>query len=248
MSRRGRRPGLVAGHLCAAAGCLVVLAAARTGSFGLLCAGTAAFGLGNTSNLLARYAAADLSGPSAAAGPSAWSCWPPRWERWPGPTWHRPPSRWASWWACPGWPARSWSPPARSCWPRPGCGVPATRPAAGRARRAEPGRSQRPARDGSPIPRRRPDAWPPLARVALGTLVMVNVAMIAIMTMTPLHLDHAGPVPDRRGDRDLPARDGDVPALSAHRLADRSGGAHSADRRRRGHADRGRRAGRGVQR
>ena len=28
--------------------------------------------------------------------------------------------------------------------------------------------------------------------MALGTLVMVNAAMIAIMTMTPLHLDHAG--------------------------------------------------------
>ena len=63
MSRSGRRPGLVAGHLCAAAGCVVILAGAAAGSFALLCAGAAAFGIGNTSNLLARYAAADLSVP-----------------------------------------------------------------------------------------------------------------------------------------------------------------------------------------
>lgn len=61
MARAGRRPGLAAGHLIAGLGSAVVVAAAAAGSFALLCAGMAAFGIGNASNLLARYAATDLA-------------------------------------------------------------------------------------------------------------------------------------------------------------------------------------------
>jgi MFS family permease len=63
MARVGRRPGLVAGHLIAGAGSAVVVAAAAAGSFPLLCVGMAAFGIGNAANLLARYAATDLAPP-----------------------------------------------------------------------------------------------------------------------------------------------------------------------------------------
>ena len=61
MVRVGRRPGLVAGQLIAACGAAVVVAAAAAESFPLLCVGMAAFGIGNTANLLARYAATDLA-------------------------------------------------------------------------------------------------------------------------------------------------------------------------------------------
>jgi MFS family permease len=61
MARVGRRPGLVVGHLIAGSGSAVVVAAAAADSFPLLCVGMAAFGLGNTANLLARYAATDLA-------------------------------------------------------------------------------------------------------------------------------------------------------------------------------------------
>jgi len=61
MGRAGRRAGLVAGHLVAAGGAALVVLAAGIESFGLLCLGMAGFGLGNTSNLLARYAATDLA-------------------------------------------------------------------------------------------------------------------------------------------------------------------------------------------
>ncbi len=61
MARAGRRPGLAAGHLIAGAGSAVVLGAAALDSFPLLCLGMAGFGMGNASNLLARYAAADLA-------------------------------------------------------------------------------------------------------------------------------------------------------------------------------------------
>jgi MFS family permease len=61
MARVGRRPGLAAGHLIAGAGSAIVVAAAAAGSFPLLCVGMAAFGVGNAANLLARYAATDLA-------------------------------------------------------------------------------------------------------------------------------------------------------------------------------------------
>ncbi len=63
MARSGRRPGLAAGYLTGASGCAVVLAAAELGSFLLLVAGMVLFGVGNTAGLLARYAATDLALP-----------------------------------------------------------------------------------------------------------------------------------------------------------------------------------------
>jgi MFS family permease len=61
MGRAGRRPGLAAGHLVAASGAGIVVLSAAIESFPLLCVGMAGFGLGNTSNLLARFAATDLA-------------------------------------------------------------------------------------------------------------------------------------------------------------------------------------------
>jgi MFS family permease len=63
MARSGRRPGLAAGYLTGAAGAVLVVAAAQTRSAALLVVGMALFGVGNTSSLLARYAAADLAPP-----------------------------------------------------------------------------------------------------------------------------------------------------------------------------------------
>ena len=63
MQRSGRRPGLAAGQLCGACGACGVVLAARADSFALLCLALGLFGVGNTSNLLARYAASDLVAP-----------------------------------------------------------------------------------------------------------------------------------------------------------------------------------------
>ncbi len=63
MSRAGRRPALVAGQLIGATGAVGVLLAARADSFPLFCLTFAAFGIGNASNLFARYAASDLPAP-----------------------------------------------------------------------------------------------------------------------------------------------------------------------------------------
>jgi MFS family permease len=63
MQRSGRRPGLAAGQLCGATGAVCVVLAARADSFLLFCGAMALFGAGNASNLLARYAASDLPTP-----------------------------------------------------------------------------------------------------------------------------------------------------------------------------------------
>lgn len=61
MARAGRRPGLALGYALGAFGASVVVAAAATSSVVLLVVGMFLFGAGNTASLLARYAAADLA-------------------------------------------------------------------------------------------------------------------------------------------------------------------------------------------
>jgi MFS family permease len=60
---RGRRPGLAAGYLAGAIGSAGVIAAALAGSPLLLLAAMFVYGAGTATNLLARYAGADLAAP-----------------------------------------------------------------------------------------------------------------------------------------------------------------------------------------
>jgi MFS family permease len=64
MGRFGRRPGLAIGYGIAVVGSLLGIAGVFTGSFVLFLAGMTLFGIANTSNLLARYAAADITPPA----------------------------------------------------------------------------------------------------------------------------------------------------------------------------------------
>ena len=61
MARFGRRPGLALGYGLAVAGALLAVIGVAVRSFSVMLAGMALFGIANTSNLLARYAAADVS-------------------------------------------------------------------------------------------------------------------------------------------------------------------------------------------
>src|SRR5206468_5755070 len=61
MARAGRRPGLVLGYALAVVGTALGLVGVLIQSFALLLLGMSLFGIANTSNLLARYAAADVS-------------------------------------------------------------------------------------------------------------------------------------------------------------------------------------------
>lgn len=67
MDRAGRRPGLALGYALAVVGAALGMLGVAIGSFALLLGGMALFGVANTSNLLARYAAADVS-PGAERG------------------------------------------------------------------------------------------------------------------------------------------------------------------------------------
>lgn len=67
MGRFGRRPGLVLGYGIAVVGAVLGMAGVLTTSFGLFLVGMTLFGVSNTSNLLARYAAADIT-PAAQRG------------------------------------------------------------------------------------------------------------------------------------------------------------------------------------
>lgn len=61
MARRGRRPGLRIGWTIAAVGALLAVLAVETSTYPLLVLGTLGIGAGNGTNLAARYAAADLA-------------------------------------------------------------------------------------------------------------------------------------------------------------------------------------------
>jgi MFS family permease len=61
MNRFGRRPGLALGYGLAVVGAVLGMLGVVTRSFALLLGGMALFGIAGTSNLLARYAAADVS-------------------------------------------------------------------------------------------------------------------------------------------------------------------------------------------
>src|SRR5882672_10562310 len=61
MDRSGRRPGLVLGYALSVCGAALGIVGMMTRSFPLLLVGMALFGIAQTSNLLARYAAADVS-------------------------------------------------------------------------------------------------------------------------------------------------------------------------------------------
>ena len=61
MARRGRRPGLRIGWTIAGTGALLAVLAVETSTYPLLVLGTLGIGAGNGTNLAARYAAADLA-------------------------------------------------------------------------------------------------------------------------------------------------------------------------------------------
>ena len=67
MTERGRRPGLVTGYAVAVVGAVVAIVAVQQRSFSLLIVGSVLLGAGQASNLLTRYAAADLATPDQRA-------------------------------------------------------------------------------------------------------------------------------------------------------------------------------------
>jgi MFS family permease len=188
MDRFGRRPGLVACFGIAAAGSAVIVIAAAEGSFPLLCAGSLGFGIGNTAILLARYAGADLSPPERRARAISAVLLATAVGAVLGPN-------------LVGVTAGLATALGTSALGGPfivstaGYLIAAALLAA--LLRPDPLLvAQQNALDAAggrgPDPDRVRPPWAPLALIALATLVAINVAMIAIMTMTPLHLADGG--------------------------------------------------------
>ncbi len=75
MNRHGRRPGLTMAYLIGATGAVLVLLAAARGSVWLLFVGLFLFGGGSAANYQARYSAVDLAEPSRRGRQLSWVVW-----------------------------------------------------------------------------------------------------------------------------------------------------------------------------
>lgn len=184
MARRGRRPGLVWGYTTAVLGAIGSILAMALLSFPLLIAGMALLGVGNASNALARYTAADMHPRDRRGAALGIVVWASTVGSVLGPSLLQPSSRVA-------------------------VGLGSSELAGGYlvsatfmtlalllyliALRPDPASLAEQAPGG---PRVRGDLWAglrlPQVRVALTAMVTGQVVMVMIMTATPLYLRHHG--------------------------------------------------------
>jgi MFS family permease len=190
MARRGRRPGLGAGYGVAALGAAGVVAAAEMGSFPLLLGALVAFGAGNAANLLARYAGADLAEPGRRARSIATVVWATTIGAIAGPNLLGPAGGLA---ASLGLPRLAGPYVLAAAWNLAAAAVIAgfLRPdpmvVAGLVDTAAPDRSRASVRRQLGL-----IVASPAATVGLVTMVVAHGVMVAVMTMTPLHLRNHG--------------------------------------------------------
>ncbi|MFJ8930395.1 MULTISPECIES: MFS transporter [unclassified Streptomyces] len=191
MNARGRRAGLVLAYLIGTLGAVVTVVAAAIGSFPLLLIGLMGFGAASSANLQARYAAADLAEPDRRARAISTVVWATTIGAVLGPNIAAPAGRSVS-----------------------GLGIPAEAGpfvwAAGVflisaavvhvLLRPDPlltARSLAPAEDQSPAARSVRAGFTavsasPRARLALVTVAVSHTAMVSVMSMTPVDLEHHG--------------------------------------------------------
>ncbi len=193
--RRGRRTGLVWGYAAGAAGGAGVVAAAALDSIGLFFAALLVYGAGTATNLQARYAAADLAEPHRRGRAISTVLVATTLGAVAGPTSPRPPSHLDGSSGRPPWPVRSFWPRPPTAWQPSYCGCSC---ALTRCCTPAPSPSHRQARE---HPRARKRSGPPApARgrftpgIALGgaAMVLTQLVMLAIMTMTPVHMQAHG--------------------------------------------------------
>jgi MFS family permease len=188
--RHGRRPSLALGYFMGTAGAVVSLIAGQSGLFWLLVIGMFGFGAAQASNLQSRFAAADLADEDETARPISLVIWVGTIGAILGPV--------AALWANRvgieiG--LRSWVGPfllgiigvtlaalVVETWLRPDPLVVAGGVSAKSAFESNVKDAIRTAKD----------IWPNRnARVAIGAMALSNMAMVAVMVMTPLHMrDH----------------------------------------------------------
>ncbi|MBG0818046.1 MFS transporter [Planomonospora sp. ID82291] len=193
--RGGRRTGLTLAYGCAALGCLVSVAAVTAGSWPLLLAGLVLFGGGSAGNLASRYSATDLSPAGHSARHLSWVVWAATVGSVAGPNLAEPADR-----------------IGRQVGLEPGAGPfvlallgfllalgiltaglrpdPLVLARSLAAPAAETATSARPA--GTLRTAWRTLRASPAALRALIAIAVSHTAMVSIMSMTPVHLDHHG--------------------------------------------------------
>lgn len=194
MARVGRRPGLSLGYALGAMGGACCIAASSVRSFPLLLLGMFLYGFGNTSNQLARYAAADVSLAAQRGRAISLVVWGATAGAVAGPNLLALAGRWANMLALSALAGpylvgcTAFAVAGALCWLllRPDPLAIARRMAVEDSRRA----TQAPARPLSVILRQ------PLVQVALLTLLASHLVMIATSQMTPVFLhDHGQGLP-----------------------------------------------------
>ncbi|MGJ6963027.1 MFS transporter [Streptosporangium sp. G11] len=211
--RGGRRAGLVLAYGCALLGCLVSLLAVGLGSWPLLLAGLVLFGAASAGGLASRYAATDLSPPGHSARHLSLVVWATTVGSVAGPNLAEPAERFSAGLGLPpgsgpfalalvGFAialgiilvalrpdplllARS-APAAPDASPDSGASASGA-PASGLAAVDSPGKGGGTFRTAWRVLR-----GTPLARRALVAIAVSHTAMVSIMSMTPVHLDHGG--------------------------------------------------------
>ncbi|ELP61896.1 MFS transporter [Streptomyces turgidiscabies] len=191
MTARGRRPGLVVGYLVGALGAGVVVVAAVVDSFPLLLCGMAGFGAASAANLGARFAAADLAEPDRRARAISNVVWATTIGAVLGPNIAAPAGRSVSGLGIPTtagpflWAAGIFLAAAVTVAvllrPDPLLTARALAPV---EERSAGGRSLRAGFAAV--------AASPRARLALVTVAMCHTAMVSVMSMTPVALEHHG--------------------------------------------------------
>ncbi|WP_329429372.1 MFS transporter [Streptosporangium sp. NBC_01495] len=199
--RGGRRAGLVLAYGCALLGCLVSLLAVGLGSWPLLLAGLVLFGAASAGGLASRYAATDLSPPGHSARHLSLVVWATTVGSVTGPNLAGPAERFSSGLGLP---------PGGGPFAIALVGFAIALGIIVIALRPDPlllARSTHPAPEASPAPGTSPapgktggtlrTAWrvlrgTPVAGRALVAIAVSHTAMVSIMSMTPVHLDHGG--------------------------------------------------------
>ncbi|MFG1750096.1 MFS transporter [Streptosporangium sandarakinum] len=208
-NRGGRRAGLTLAYACAVLGCLVALLAIATRVWPLLLAGLVLFGGGSAGNLASRYSATDLSAPGHSARHLAWVVWAATIGSVTGPNLAEPAERLGRRLGL----APDTGPFALSLLAFAlalAVVLVALRPDPLLLARATSQGSPAPAAPGSPAapaPTRATArtrsrgglraGWralreSPAASRALVAIAVAHTAMVSVMSMTPVHLDHAG--------------------------------------------------------
>ncbi|MFJ4712434.1 MFS transporter [Streptomyces sp. NPDC088785] len=191
MNAWGRRAGLVLAYLIGAVGAVLTVGAAAAGSFPLLLVGLAGFGAASSANLQARYAAADLAEPDRRARAISTVVWATTIGAVLGPNIAAPAGRSVTGLGIPAeagpfvWAAGVFLVAAVLVQvmlrPDPLLAARAAAPA------EEHGREARSVRAGFAAV-----AASPRARLALVTVAVSHTAMVSVMSMTPVDLQHHG--------------------------------------------------------